>query len=153
MTTFLTDFRDAIRDYPETGMEITFEDLEQVGNPDGQDVNINEVWMFKVKVRVHGWMDVSDLQVHVRALNGASVSMREDGPWRPGINSAPMTIESGTSGKTELFYFKAPSTAGPATLLEATIKEWNGILDSLLTKQSVGSDTPSEPFSTNVVGN
>lgn len=153
MTTFFTQFYEGVQNFPETGMELTIEDLEQVDNPAGQDVNINEVWSYRVRVRINGWLDTTGVVVRVAGQNGTRVGKSPDGPWRRQVLSDPMDIASGHSQRTEELYFRAPSTAGPQTLFDAHVADWNADFSSLQNIYSIGRDDLAVTFATDVVGN
>lgn len=149
--TFFTDFKDAIVDYPNTGVDLSIVSAVQ-NKGTGTDVNENEVWKFKVNVLNHGFLNMSNVMLHVNPKNGALVSTTDSDFDTGTITVGPLTVSSGNARDTDFVFFKAPknSTSLAVDLVEAHIAEWDGDMDALLIGQSGHSNTPSATFSRQV---
>lgn len=147
---FFDKMKNALRTYLTDELEIEIVDLVEVDNPNGQTVNTLEPWCYRVRMVNRGPVTIENAVVEVAALNGTTVSTSPDDGWTDSVLSEPMTIGSGRAKKTQPLYFKAPATPGPMELVEATVMSWDADLGGMLNRHSIGSDTPSAVFSTNV---
>lgn len=151
MSTHFIELKNAVRNYLATSVDVTIEseDVAEVGNPDGVNVNVGEPWSFKVTVRNKDWADMKEVTVRLTSLDDATVARHPDGPWLDTLVTNPMSILGGRTRKTRELYFKAPDTPG-LIRFEASVEDWQAELVSIFERHSVGDDSPEVKFSTNV---
>ena len=151
--TFLTDFRDALVNYPDTGVTITIEDLAEHGG-NGTQVNTNEIWQFTVKVHNRGWADMRNISVTVDGDNGATVGRTPSGPWYNMIDVDVPDLNSWQAGKTDVLYFKAPGKpSGVVQLIESHLADWDAGIATLLAREAGHSELERGIFNSEVLGN
>lgn len=149
--TFWMEAKRAMDDYLDTGVDITIEDVQEVGNPGADTIQPGEPWQLRVRVRNRGFLDTENVIVKINGRNGAMVAKSADGPWDDRLRTSALDISSGHEKKTELVYFKAAENAGPMELIEANIAQWNAGLSSLLLRYTKGAETPSAVHSDTVI--
>jgi hypothetical protein len=147
------EFTTAVATYPETNVAIG---IVEVAFTSGNALNISEDATFKVKVTNNGPLDLTDVTVRVKALNGAKLKA----PLTPAPNPTPVPVARtqaaatviglvddlvseaiplvrghGGTGTTEIFTFKAPandSNGNTRNLVKASLEGWNGSLNHML---------------------
>lgn len=150
--TFFTDFKNAINDYPLTGVDLEIVSVAQ-NSGTGVVVNTNEIWKFKVKVTNHGYLDMQNVSLHVNARGGATIATTAAGPFTTSTHTVGpfASIQSGHSLTSSYIYFKAPGTEQPSTeLVETHIAEWDGDINSLMVNQSTHASTPSATYAAQI---
>jgi hypothetical protein len=155
------EFTTAVATYPETNVAI---DIIDVAFASGNALNVSEEATFKVQITNNGPLDLTDVTVRVKGLNGAK--LRGSLSSNPNPNPNPPTIASparavaplvdelvsatialvgghGGTKITEAFTFKAPSNdsnGSAKNLVKASLEGWNGSLNHIL----IGHSDPLE---------
>lgn len=149
--TFFTDFRDALVNYPDTGVTLTIEDVAEHGS-NGSQVNVDEVWQFRVRVNNRGWLDMRNIAVTADGDNGTTVAFSPNGPWRNMIDVSVRDLDSQSSATTQVLYFKAPSSPkGVVQLVESHLAGWDAGLDTLLAREAGHSELEKGVFNSDVL--
>jgi hypothetical protein len=149
------EFTTAVATYPETNVAI---EIVDVAFTSGNALNIEEEATFKVKITNSGPLDLTDVTVRVKGLNGAQLRtslIAEPNPdplprSRAAAAAAvavpvyvddlvseviPLVGAHGGSKTTETFTFKAPrndSNGSTRNLVKASLEGWNGSLNHML---------------------
>lgn len=147
MAFIMNDFKNAIVDYPSTGVDLSIVSAAQ-NTGSGNSVNANEIWKFKVHVQNRGWVNMTNVMLHVNGKNGATVATSAAGPFGTNtVTVGPLTVNSGNGRDSAYVYFKAPGAAQPtADLVESHIAEWDADLSSILIGQSGHASIPSATY-------
>ncbi len=148
---FFNDFATALETYPVDSVDVNITDVAIQTGTSGA-VNINEIWKFKVQVENNGHVNMSSVQLHVNGLNGALVATAAAGPFSPGITTASLTVNGGSSAKSGYLYFKAPGVTKPVgtDLVNAHIANWFGNLDHMFTNHTNHAATPAAVYEAQV---
>jgi hypothetical protein len=159
-TTVLSDLNTAIAEYPETNVQLAIVALQYPGDV----VNENDEGIFKVEITNNGLLNLTDVTLSIKGLNGALVATADpDDPFVDEIETEPIEKVAGDGG-TELvppagvlsLRFKAPSEPSengePEDLIKVTLKKWNADLDRMLIAHTDPRGTPKAIFTTEVVG-
>src|SRR4051812_46288197 len=110
MSAYFDAFATAVRDYPSTDMTLRIIDVTVLDPPyTAPEINEDEVASFKVRVNNNGHLKISNLKLHIEALNGAQVGETDTGPWLDEIFPDNLALEDHDSLNTTEFYLKAPS--------------------------------------------
>lgn len=130
---FFQDFADALESYIDDSVTVSIVDVEVVTELGGaRDVNVNEIFKFKVNVENDGHINMTDVRLHVTGRSDTTVSTTGPaGPFEDNFQTfGSLTVNGGSSQKSEYLYFKAPDEEKPAgtTLVEAHIDDWGGNL-------------------------
>ena len=157
------EFTTAVATYPETNVGI---DVIDVAFSSGTALNVNEEATFKVKITNNGPLDLTDVTVRIKGINGAKLKgslvsnpnpnlnpptiaspsrAATVGPYVDEIVSTSIALVGGHGGSkvTEVFTFKAPandSNGSAKTLVKASLDGWNGSLNHIL----IGHSDPLE---------
>jgi hypothetical protein len=131
---FLDDFVGAVGSYPGDYVEL---EIVEVAVPNGA-LNENESGTFRVRVTNNGPLNMEDVTVRVKGLNGVTVA--NNGAAAPYVDefvTQPLATIYGhgpsvvTSGG--VLKFMAPANAqASADILKATLEGWNGDMAHIL---------------------
>ena len=146
---FLQNFADAVANYPVDSVTVSIVD---VFGPTAGWVHANRVVPFQVRVANNGHLNMTNVSLHIEALNGALVSSVETGPFFTGITFGALTVNGGASQDTATLYFKAPSVTKPAgtTMLRAHIGDWDANLDHMFDNHTNHAPLPEGAYSVEV---
>lgn len=157
-TAFFNEFRTAMHSYPDEDVVL---EIVEVDFPGGV-INTAEEGSFRVRVTNNGLLDMTDVTLKVRGLNGAQVKTggAADFDFRDeltiGMDSETVVGQGGSSlTQGSKLEFKAPANTKPAgtPLFKATLDNWNGSLVRILNGHSHGDDdAPAGTYSDEVVG-
>ncbi|MGH9381195.1 MAG: hypothetical protein ACRD2Z_11355 [Thermoanaerobaculia bacterium] len=155
---FFNDFRAAMHDYPEEFVELEIVEVEFPGDV----LNTSEEGSFRVQLTNNGLLDMTDVSLKVRGLNGTLVKTggAADFDYRDeltiGMDSETIVGQGGVSlTQGSKLRFKAPASTKPAgtQLFKATIAGWNGSLVRILNGHSHAEDVaPAGTYSDQVEG-
>ncbi|RZL85735.1 MAG: hypothetical protein EOP82_32105 [Variovorax sp.] len=128
--TVLTDIANAMDRYPTDETTIEIIDVAKEGNANDTDINELEVWKFKVRVTNTGHLDMTGVSLFIRGLNGATVS---ESPTPPSDFATSMIAGNlnppggDNSRQTQYLYFMAPpQEQNPDTpLIDVHINDWS----------------------------
>jgi hypothetical protein len=138
---FIDDFAHAVETYPDD--YVTLEIIEV--NVPGTALNVSERGSFQVRVRNTGPLNMEDLTLRIRGLNGTLV--KDTGALAPFVTefvSDPGQFPRirGHNGdapedNTGAFSFEVASSPRPvADLFEVSIEGWTALLDHILASHS-----------------
>jgi hypothetical protein len=153
----LTELNAAIASYPETNVVLEIEEVEYPGDA----VNALDEGFFMVRVINNGDMNLTDVMLKVKGLNGALVKTGGalDVEYREECEiSVPDVHGDGNSEVTigSRLRFKAPSEPSedgePQDLFKVTMKFWNVTWDRMLNAHTDALGTPNATFNAEVVG-
>lgn len=149
---FFDDFAQALEDYPSDSVTLSIVDLVAQSPSTPVSVNIDEVWVFQVRVANNGHINMTNVSLHVDGENGALVSTAPLGPFLSGITFGALTISGGGTQDTVNLYFRAPSVVKPAgtTMVTAHIGNWYGNLNHMFDNHTLHAPTPQGTYSTQV---
>jgi hypothetical protein len=150
---FFDDFTNALETYPETEVQL---EIVEVSFPDSV-LNVEETATFRVKVTNTGPLNLTDVSLRIKGLNGATVA--NNGAAAPFVSEfVTQTIDSiaahGGSQTTvgSPLKFKAPSSAQDSlNLVRATLEDWNANPDHIFDGHSDPLDTVRANFAAEVV--
>lgn len=162
---FFDEFAKAVSSYPADSVALDFVDYGKVTGTPGE-INVNEVWLFKIKVTNKGNLDLLNVKVRVESLSGASLCPNLEGPWvnsivisNPVLNIPasdkaikPWPFPIGSSRESGGFLFKAPSVSSqsPIDLMKVTIAGFDASLEHILKDHSGSSAVPTKVYSRQV---
>lgn len=151
---FFDEMLNALERYPEEKVEI---EIVEVAYP-GDVFNANERGSFRVEVRNTGPLHLTGVTLRIKARNGATVAnnsitspfvsefVTQELPRVDAHGGTALTVGSPLK-------LQAPNTAqGEATLVEATLEDWNADLNHILLAHSDPQDTVKGVFRTEIVG-
>ena len=136
------DMKEALRTYPETDVALEIVDVFIGGE---EALNVNETGGFRVKVTNNGPLDLKDVTVRVKGLNGMTVSdnvpnaeLEEEFVT---ATAFPLIEANGGSALTSpRLGFKAPSEPSEdgesLDLIKAWLEQWNASLNHIPVDQS-----------------
>jgi hypothetical protein len=150
---FLDDFTNAPETYPENGVQL---EIVEVSFPDSV-LNVEETATFRVKVTNTGPLNLTDVSLRIKGLNGATVA--NNGAAAPFVSEfVTQTIDSiaahGGSQTTvgSPLKLKAPGSAQDSlNLVRATLEDWNANPDHIFDGHSDPLDTARANFAAEVV--
>lgn len=154
---FFNDMKKAVETYPTEFIELDIIDLSFPGSV----LNQGEEGSFKVQVTNRGALNLTDVTVKVKGVNGAQVKTggAADTNYRSEFVTGKSQLEKlNAHGDSEVIggspmKFKAPGSPQPAgNLLEVTIQDWDGNLDHIMLAHSDPVDSPKATFNSQVVG-
>ena len=150
--TFFTDMKTAIEDYPSTGLDLSIVDLAVQAPGTGPAINTREIWAFQVRIANHGFLNLTELQLHVTGLNDVLVSTSATGPWSSGLYFGSLTVNAGSTQDTVNLFFKAPASSKPAgsDLVNAHVNDFKVNLNHLLNDFGSHSTSPAAVYSAQV---
>jgi hypothetical protein len=139
---FFDDFAGAIESYPDDYVTLEIIEVSVPGNA----LNEDEIGSYRVQVRNTGPIDMADLTVRIRGLNG--VLVKNNGAAAPLVTEV-VTVAGqfptikGHNGNAPQentgspFGFKAPPNPQPVIdLFEVSVEGWTGVLDHALESHS-----------------
>jgi hypothetical protein len=155
----LDDLNAAVRDYCKNYVTLKIQcDLatDCVSGTQG-DINVDEVWRFRVEVQNHGVLNVTNLGLHIEGQSythdgktkQVQVSNSSTSGWRNYLNVGIVpSVNSGGSQLSPYYYFKAPDyhSGAPVPLVKVHVSDFDANLDSIL-KTNTGHANPPEIFS------
>jgi hypothetical protein len=146
----IDDLTTAVEAYPKSNVQIHIEDVEFPGDV----LNVDEEGSFKVRVTNNGSLNLTDVTVKIKGLNGALVRV---GPPIVGFSEeseANVNDVAGDGGSvlTPAFFFQAPEkpSASPEDLFKVTLHDWNANLDRILNDHTDPVGTVNDVFTTEV---
>ena len=108
---FFDDFTNALETYPETGVQL---EIVAVSFPDSV-LNVEETATFRVKVTNTGPLNLTDVSLRIKGLNGATVA--NNGAASPFVSEfVTQTIES----------IAAHGGSGLRQVSDLLLREWHG---------------------------
>lgn len=146
------DMVSAVEDYPETSIILSIVDVD----PPGDVLNEGEVATFKVQLDNKGPLSLTSVTLRIKGLNGATVANSGAAALFVSefVTSALPTIRGHNISPTitETFKFKAPSSTGVKSLVQATLEAWNPTLLHILNDHSDPHEDvpPKATYTTNV---
>jgi hypothetical protein len=149
----IEDLDAQIATYPETYVLL---DIVEVDSP-GEAINVDEEGSFRVQVTNNGPVNLTDVTVKVKGLNGVLVKTggAPDLEYRDEFEiGIPDILGDGGSQVTEgsKLGFKAPSQPlDSQPLFKATLQLWNGNLDRILNAHTRPLDTVKATYEDEVV--
>lgn len=154
--TILEQLDNDIRAYPETNVQL---EIVEVEFPDSA-LNEGEVGTFRVRVTNTGLLNLTDVSLRIKGVNGATVA--DNGLASPFVEEfvtqeIPKVAADGGSELTisTPLRFKAPNLRfneqpGVQTLVEATLKAWDADLNRSFNDHTRPLDTVSATFAAQV---
>ncbi len=128
----IDDLTAAVEAYPKSNVQIQIEDVQFPG----EVLNVDEEGTFKVRVTNNGPLNLTDVTVKIKGLNGALVRV---GPPLIGYteeSQANIHDVAGDGGSvlSPEFFFKAPDKPSETSedLFKATLHDWNANLNRIL---------------------
>jgi hypothetical protein len=128
----IDDLTTAVETYPKSNVQIQIEDVEFPGDV----LNVDEEGSFKVRVTNNGPLNLTDVTVKLKGLNGAQVRV---GPPIIGYadeSEANINDVAGDGGSvlSATLFFKAPGKPSQSAedLFKVTLHDWNANLDRIL---------------------
>ena len=149
----IEDLDAQIATYPETYVVL---DIVEVDFPD-EVLNVNEVGTFRVQVTNNGPMNLTDVTVKVKGLNGVLVKtgLVQDPGFREDFEiGVPDILGDGGSQVTQggVLHFKAPSEPlDSQPLFKVTLDTWNATFDRILNAHTHPLDTVKATYEDEVV--
>ena len=154
--TILEQLDNDIRTYPETNVQLEIVEVEF----EGTAVNESETVLFRVKVINNGIMNLKEVTLLIKGVNGATVANNgAAAPFEEQIVTGAIP-EVAADGGSELttgskLKFKAPNLRfneqpGVQTLVEATLEAWNGDLNRTFNAHTRPLDTVKATFAAQV---
>jgi hypothetical protein len=151
---FFDDMTSALASYPEADVQLEIVDVTVPGDV----LNVSEIANFRVKVTNTGPLNLSNVTLRIKGMNGATVA--NNGAAAPYVSEfvtqALPTI--GGHGGSQLtvgspLKFKAPAGAQVSkNLVKATLEAWDADLDHILLAHSDPLDTVKTTYAAEVVG-
>jgi hypothetical protein len=131
--TVLNDIALAMNSYPRDETTITMINIVKTGDSTDTDVNEKEIWDFNVQLTNNGHVDMTDVSLHIKGLNGATVREKALPGQKPNDFGPEMIVgnlnPSGEGGSriSAVFQFRAPDAEKPAgtQLVHAHVQDWN----------------------------
>jgi hypothetical protein len=150
---FFDDMTAAVASYPQSDVDLEIVDVTTPGDA----FNVNETGNFRVKVTNRGPLNMTDVTLKIRALNGATVA--NNGILSPFesefvTQEMPLVAAHGGSQLTvgSPLKVKAPGSPQPsANLVRATLEDWNCNVDHILGSHSDPVDNPRAVYAAEVV--
>jgi hypothetical protein len=130
----IDDLTAAVETYPKTNVQVQIEDVEFPN----EVLNVNEEGSFKVRVTNNGPLNLTDVSVKVKGLNGvqvAPISAAGVLQWHEEFEEALGDVAGdGGSVASINFAFKAPSKPSETLedLFKVSLQDWNANLDRIL---------------------
>lgn len=151
---FFDNMITAVETYPETNVTLEIVDVTITGNV----LNVNEIANFRVKVSNTGPLNLTNVTVRIKGLNGATVA--NNGAAAPFVSEfitqeLPTITGHGGSALTvgSPLKFKAPAGAQASkNLVKATLEAWDSDLNHILLAHSDPLDTVQGIYAAEVVG-
>ncbi|HEY1366317.1 MAG TPA: hypothetical protein VGF23_04355 [Gaiellaceae bacterium] len=149
--TVLGDIAGALNSYLDDEVTVSIVDVD----PPGNQVDINDVVLFQVRIENGGHINMSGVTLHVHGLNGVDVSTSSAGPWSDTAILSGLSIAGGSSKDTNNLYFKAPPSqrAAGTQLVSSHIYAWFGDWNHMFDNHTNGSETPSGVYTDQVHDN
>jgi hypothetical protein len=133
---FFQNFRDALQAYIADSVSLSIVDV--VSPAPGTNINVGEVCRFQARVNNGGELNMTDVSLEIKGLNGTKVGTSNSGPWESSITVNSIAVPARSLKDTPDLFFKAPSVEKPAstTLVNVHVKDWKGDLTSLLVNRT-----------------
>lgn len=136
---FFADFKAALETYPGDSVTLSITNFSlESGTP--TQINVNEIWKFKVNVQNDGDVNMNNVELHVLGQNDTLISTSGvAGPFNSGYQIfGSMTVNAGGSQKSDWLYLQAPpkKKAAGTDLVLVHINNWDADLGNLLETQA-----------------
>ena len=146
----IDDLTAAVEFYPKSNVQIQIEDVEFPGDV----LNVDEEGTFKVRVTNNGPLNLTDVSVKIKGLNGVQVRV---GPPILGYSDeseASIVDVAGDGGSvlSTTLFFKAPGkpSSAPEDLFKVSLHDWNATLDRILNDHTDPVGTVNDVFTAEV---
>jgi hypothetical protein len=152
---FFDDMNAALETYPETDVELEIFDVF-IGGEDA--INVGETGGFRVRVTNNGPLDLKDVTVRVKGLNGTTVEDNVPGAelveeFVTATAFSLIEAQGGSVFTSPRLSFKAPSEPSdgePQNLIKVTLEDWDASLNHILVDQSNPLSTVKTIFASEV---
>lgn len=150
---FFDDMTTAVMQYPATSVEIEVVDLDYPG----AGLNSHEEGTFRVQVTNAGALNMLDVKLHIKGLNGTTVKPAgDDADYVTEFITDPSEIATvgahGNVQKTNVAYgFKAPGPHAKEDLILAWLSDWNGDQSHILVDHAAGDTNVQGKFTHQVL--
>lgn len=129
----IEDLAKSLHDYPESKVRLLVVDFHEPGSV----INKGEICSFQIRVVNNGYLDMTNVQLHVNSANTYTQLSQTDILGNPinfqnSLTTASMNIPARSSGNTRTLYLMALKSTSKRQLFEAHLAEWNAGLSSLL---------------------
>jgi hypothetical protein len=146
----IDDLSAAVETYPKSNVQIQIEDVDFPGDV----LNVKEEGTYVVRVTNNGPLNLTDVTVKIKGLNGALVksgsSLMEF--TDEFVNRVDDVAGDGGSVLSSTFRFKAPKqpSASPEDLFQVALHDWNANLDRILNDHTDPVSTVKAVFTAEV---
>jgi hypothetical protein len=145
---FLANFATAVREYPKDSVTLQIVDRAPVDPPTGPNVNTNEIWKLRIRVRNNGHLDMTGVALRITGQNGVKVNTTnapEPHTWPTSLAAfGNLNIKAHNDTPSGFIYFFSPAGAQPAgtDLVCAQIARFDVNLNHILIDHSGSSTLP-----------
>lgn len=138
--TVIDDIKWAVMSYPNDAVDVTITNFGVVAPPGG-NLNVNDIFRFKVRIANTGCLDMINVRAMVFGTEWADVSLLQAGPYSAGpiMSTTAFTISAFASYETGWFYGQAKKRSDPntKTIVTASLGDWDASLGHILNSASM----------------